>query len=318
VLDSSYRVAATCNWWFMIVSTIMLTFVGWAVTAWFVEPRYNSKPAEIGGPSLRNDADAVASQLTAEERRGLKVAGIAFAVVFSTVLAMILIPGAPLYGVGLRFDRWVEAIVPILFIVFLVPGIAYGIAVGEIRTDEKTAKLMGQTMSDMGSYIVLAFFAAQFIEYFTYSKLGEMLAIVGGQTLAAVQLPTWALLLAFILVVMFANLFMGSASAKYAFIAPVFVPMFMAEGVNISPELTQVAYRIGDSVSNVIAPLNPYIIIILAFMQRYMPRAGIGTLVSLMLPYTIAFLLVWTAVLVLWIQLGLDLGPGGPLSYTAP
>ena len=318
VLDSSYRVAATCNWWFMIVSTVMLTFVGWGVTAWFVEPRYATKSADDGGPSPLNQEDAAARQLTAEEKRGLSVAAITFALVFSVVMAMILIPGAPLHGVGARFDRWVEAIVPILFIVFIVPGIAYGIAVGKIKSDVETAKLMGQTMSDMGSYIVLAFFAAQFIEYFTYSRLGEMLAIVGGQTLAAAQLPTWALLTAFILVVMAANLFMGSASAKYAFIAPVFVPMFMAEGVNISPELTQAAYRVGDSVSNVIAPLNPYIIIILAFMQRYVPRAGIGTLVSLMVPYTFAFLAAWTLMLVVWIQLGVDLGPGGPLRYVAP
>ncbi len=183
VLDSSYRVAATCNWWFMIVSTIMLTGVGWAVTAWFVEPRYNTKSAEDGGPSVLQDVDTAASQLTAKERRGLIAAGISFAVVFLCVMAMILVPGAPLYGVGVRFDRWVEAIVPILFIVFLVPGIAYGIAVGEIRSDDKTAKLMGQTMSDMGSYIVLAFFAAQFIEYFTYSRLGEMLAFLAARLL---------------------------------------------------------------------------------------------------------------------------------------
>jgi aminobenzoyl-glutamate transport protein len=318
ILNPTYQVAATCNWWFMIASTILLTFVGWAVTAWFVEPRYRTKPAEAGGPSPLTDEDMAARRLTGDERRGLVVAAIALAVTLGGILAMILIPGGPLHGTGERFDRWVEAIVPILFLTFLVPGIAYGVSVGKIRSDKETAKLMGQTMADMGPYIVLAFFAAQFIEYFSYSHLGEMLAIVGGQALATANLPTWALLVAFIVVVMIANLFVGSASAKYAFLAPVFVPMFMAEGVNISPELTQAAYRVGDSVSNVIAPMNPYVIIILVFMQRYVPKAGIGTLVSLMLPYTVVFFVTWSGLLIVWYQLGFELGRGGPLTYTAP
>ncbi|MDG2381886.1 MAG: AbgT family transporter [Pirellulaceae bacterium] len=314
VLDPTYRVAATCNWWFMIASTIMLTLVGWAVTAWFVEPRYASKTPSEGGPVEHQESED-STKLTADERRGLSAATVGFLVAFGILMVMILYPGAPLYGRGARFARWVEAIVPILFLMFLVPGILYGVAVGKIRSDRQTAKLMSETMADMGPYIVLAFFAAQFIEYFKFSKLGEMLAIVGGQTLANANLPTGALLIAFVLVVMVANLFIGSASAKYAFLAPVFIPMFMAEGVNISPELTQAAYRVGDSVSNVVAPLNPYIIIVLVFIQRYVPKAGIGTLISLMLPYSIAFFVIWSIMLVLWIQTGVNLGPGGPLTY---
>ena len=159
----------------------------------------------------------------------------------------------------------------------------------------------------------MAFFAAQFIEYFKHSHLGEMLAIWGGTTLAQADLPQGVLLAALIFVVMIANLFIGSASAKYAFFAPVFVPMFMTVG--ISPELTQAAYRVGDSASNTIAPLNPYIIVLLVFMRRYVPRAGIGTLVSLMLPYTIIFGIVWTILLVAWVWTGFELGPAGPLIY---
>jgi aminobenzoyl-glutamate transport protein len=141
-----------------------------------------------------------------------------------------------------------------------------------------------------------------------------MLAIGGGQLLAHADLPPSLLMVGFVLVVMVANLMIGSMSAKYAFLAPVFVPMFMQ--VDISPELTQVAYRIGDSTSNVITPLNPYVVIILVFMRRYMPRSGIGTLVALMLPYTAAFALVWTALLVVWMGLGVELGPAGPLDYS--
>ena len=173
---------------------------------------------------------------------------------------------------------------------------------------------MGKTMADMGPYIVLAFFAAQFVAFFKESNLGEMMALSGGKLLAAASLPSWLLIVGFIVLVMFANLFIGSASAKYGFFGPVFVPMFM-QGANISPELTQAAYRVGDSCSNIITPLNPYMVIILVFMQKYMPKGGIGTLIALMLPYALVFAVVWTTLLVLWMMTGVDLGPQGPLEY---
>ncbi len=175
--------------------------------------------------------------------------------------------------------------------------------------------MMGHSMADMGPYIVLAFFAAQFIAYFNYTNLGVMLAIKGGEALSAAALPPALLLPVFVIVVMFGNLFIGSASAKYAFFAPVFVPMFMQAG--ISPELTQGAYRVGDSISNTITPLNPYFIIILVFAQKYMPKAGIGTLVSLMLPYALAMWVAWTVMLVVWILIGAPLGFDGGLEYVA-
>ncbi|VAW83940.1 Aminobenzoyl-glutamate transport protein, partial [hydrothermal vent metagenome] len=175
------------------------------------------------------------------------------------------------------------------------------------------ARLMGDTMASLGPYIVLAFFAAQFIAFFKFSHLGEMLAVVGGQALAQADLSSGILITAFIMVVMLGNLLIGSASAKYAFFAPVFVPMFMQVG--ISPELTQAAYRIGDSVTNVITPLNPYMVIVLAFLQRYAPKAGIGTLISLMLPYAIAFAIAWLLLLLTWMFFGISLGPGGTLTY---
>ena len=151
------------------------------------------------------------------------------------------------------------------------------------------------------------------VDGFGHSGLGEMLAISGGRVLARAGLPDALLMVGFIAVVMTANLFIGSMSAKYAFLAPVFIPMLMQTG--ISPELTQAAYRVGDSVTNVITPLNPYVVILLVFMQRYVPRAGIGTLVSLMLPYALVFGLAWTGLLVGWIGLGIELGPDGPLHY---
>jgi aminobenzoyl-glutamate transport protein len=189
----------------------------------------------------------------------------------------------------------------------------YGYRAGTIKNHRDVARMMCDTMASLGPYIVLAFFAAQFIALFNHSRLGEMLAIAGGQMLAAASLPPALLMISFVLVVWVGNLFIGSASAKYAFFAPVFVPMFMLAG--ISPELTQAAYRVGDSVSNVITPLNPYFVIVLAFMRKYAPQAGIGTMASLMIPYAILFTLVWGVLLALWILAGADLGPGGRLYY---
>ena len=318
ILDSGRSVPATANWWFMIVSTILLTLVGWGVTAWIVEPRYANSSAEMGGPSALTEEDLQARSITPEEKRGLKAAGVVLGIFLVLLFRLVLPEGAPLSGKAHApyddFDRWVKAIVPLLFFCFLLPGVAYGIAAGRIRNDHDVAKMMGKTMADMGPYIVLAFFAAQFVAFFKESNLGEMMALSGGKLLAAASLPSWLLIVGFIVLVMFANLFIGSASAKYGFFGPVFVPMFM-QGANISPELTQAAYRVGDSCSNIITPLNPYMVIILVFMQKYMPKGGIGTLIALMLPYALVFAVVWIALLVLWMITGIDLGPQGPLEY---
>lgn len=313
VLDMDYSVAPTCNWYFMAASTIVLTMLGWGVTHFVVEPRYARKSAGDGGPAPIDPDDATSGALTGAERRGLMAAGVTAGLGLAGLLLLTLVDGAALHGQGARFPRWVESIVPMLFFLFILPGLAFGIASGSIRSDKDGARLMSQTMADMAPYIVMAFFAAQFIAYFNYCKLGEMLAIVGGKALASSGLPASLLLPAFVLLVAFGNLFIGSASAKYALLAPVFVPMLM--GVNISPELTQAAYRVGDSATNIIAPLNPYIIVLIVFMQKYVPKAGIGTLVSLMLPYSIVFLVCWIAMLVAWMLLGVPLGPAGPLEY---
>uniref|UniRef100_UPI0025C46803 AbgT family transporter n=1 Tax=Aquisalimonas sp. TaxID=1872621 RepID=UPI0025C46803 len=244
--------------------------------------------------------------------RGLRAAGVAFAIILLVVLLLILIPGAPLHGEGEHFARWVEAMVPLLLVVFLVPGLAYGVRAGTIASDHDAARLLADTMAALAPYIVLAFVAAQFIEAFNYSQLGLLLAISGGQALAALAIPAPMLAVGFLLVVMLANLFIGSASAKYAFLAPVFVPMLMQAG--LSPELTQAAYRIGDSVTNIITPLNPYWVIVLAFVQRWQPGAGIGTLLALMLPYAIAFAFAWPLLLAVWIMLGVPPGPGAPVT----
>ncbi len=313
-IDAAYQVAATCNWYFMIVSTVLMTLAGWVVTAWFVERRLAGKSPEEGGPALETSSNPDDHVLTAGERRGIGRASLVFFSVLGLIVFMILWPGAPLYGTGNLFDRWVEAIVPLLLFCFILPGLVYGISTGAIKNDKDAARLLIETMAKMAPIIVLAFFAAQFIAYFQYSGLGQMLAMAGGQALGQAQMPAWMLMISFILVTMVFNLMIGSMSAKYALFAPIFIPMFMMVG--ISPELTQAAYRIGDSVSNTITPLNPYLIIILVFMRQFVPKGGMGTLISTMLPYTVTFTIVWTLTLVIWMALGIPLGPGGGLVYT--
>ncbi|MEE2637861.1 MAG: AbgT family transporter, partial [Acidobacteriota bacterium] len=185
---------------------------------------------------------------------------------------------------------------------------------GAFRNDADVMNGMGKTISTLGTYLVLVFFAAQFVAYFNWTNLGLIMAVEGAETLRNSGLGGIPLMLSFVVVSAIINLFMGSASAKWAIMAPVFVPMFMLLGY--SPELTQTAYRIGDSTSNIVAPMMSYFALIVAFFERYDRRSGIGTVVATMLPYTIAFLACWSVLLVVWMWLGLPVGPGSALTVS--
>ena len=174
-------------------------------------------------------------------------------------------------------------------------------------------KGMGKSMSTLGIYMVLCFFAAQFVAYFKWTNLGLIFAVEGAEFLKSLNLGKIPLMMAFIFLAASANMFMGSASAKWAILAPIFIPMFMLLG--FSPELTQVGYRIGDSVTNIISPMMSYFALIVAFIERYDEKAGIGTVIANMLPYSVVFLIVWAILLVVWLMLGLPIGPGSPLEF---
>ncbi len=313
LLDADYEVAVECNYYFMIASTIVMTFVGWGVTHFIVEKRYNAQQVkeQISHAGLDDPDESHTDEIMSSEKRGMMWAGIALLLGCIGAGSLIFLPGAPLAD-----GNWSGAIVPLLFILFLIPGIAYGIAAKTLRNDRDFARMMSETMASMGPYIVLAFFAGQFVAWFGHSNLGLLIAVEGVGLLDDSGLPNWGLVVAIIALVAILNLFLGSASAKWALISPVFVPLFM--GLGVSPELTQAAYRVGDSCTNSIAPLNPYLIIILVFMQKYMARAGLGSLVSLMLPYTITFLIFWTALLLLWMGLGIPLGPDQASLFVEP
>lgn len=313
VLDPDYEVAATCNWWFAIASTFVITLAGWFTTSVFVERRFKRAAPEDGGPVPITDEELRAQEIKPEEKSALAWAFGSLMLVLAVVVASVLIPGWALNGTDGPFEKWVGRIVPILFFCFTVPSIVYGVRIKAIKNDKDAAKMMVEAIAAMAPIIVLAFFAAQFIECFKYSGLDRMAALAGGQALGKAELETGVLVVAFIAVTVSFNMFVGSMSAKYAMFAPIFVPMFMLVG--ISPELTQAAYRIGDSVSNIITPLNAYLIIVLVFMRQVMPKAGMGTLIATMLPYTIVFGIVWTLLILGWIELGWDLGKDGPLTY---
>jgi aminobenzoyl-glutamate transport protein len=207
----------------------------------------------------------------------------------------------------------VIALAAITFIVFGGCGIAYGIGAGTYRSDTDVVMGMAGAMKTLSLYMVLIFFAAQFVAYFNETNLGLIVAVKGATLLNQSGLQSIPLVIAFVLIAGFLNLFMGSASAKWALMAPVFIPMFMLLDSPLSPEFTQVAYRIGDSTTNIIAPMMSYFALIVAFVERYDKKAGIGTVIATMLPYTVVFLVVWIVLLVIWMVFGLPVGPGAPI-----
>jgi aminobenzoyl-glutamate transport protein len=206
-----------------------------------------------------------------------------------------------------------QSIVPLIFLLFLLPGVVYGYVAGTVKSHRDIVKGMSKSMSTMGYYIVLAFFASLFIAAFGQSNLGALLALKGAAGLKALSLPPQVTIVGIILLTATVNLLIGSASAKWALLAPIFVPMLMQLG--ISPELTQGAYRVGDSTTNIITPLMPYFPLVVVYSQRYVKSTGIGTLVSMMLPFSITFLVAWTVFLIAFWGLGIPLGLQAPYGY---
>lgn len=311
IVDPAYHVSPAANLFFMQVSTPVITLLGWFVTEKIVARRFPDGNYGKGDEKI--------DPLSSAEKRGLAFAGIATLV----LTALVLLATVPANG-ALRIAGepdllkalapFLHGIVALIFIAGALVGIAYGVGAGTIRSDVDVIKGMSKSMETLGSYLVLVFFAAQFVALFNWTNLGLIFAVEGAELLKALGLPKIPLLVGFILLTATVNLAMGSASAKWALMAPVFVPMFMLLGY--SPEVTQTAYRVGDSVTNIISPMMSYFALIIAFLQRYEPKAGIGTVVATMIPYSITFLIGWSLLFALWILMGWPLGPGAVLTYT--
>lgn len=303
IVQPDYKVNPACNYYFMATSTPLIALLGTWVTERIVEPRLglytgDEKPEEV-------------KPLSASERRGLRFALVA-AVLFTAFILGGLLPANgylrdPKTG-DILHSPFMSGIVALLFLGAAITGIAYGWGARTLRNDADVMKGMAKSMETLGAYIVLVFFAAQFVAYFNWTNIGLIMAVKGAEALKASGLGAIPLTVAFVLVTAAVNLIMGSASAKWAIMAPVFIPMFMLLGY--SPEFTQVAYRVGDSITNIISPMMSYFALIVALIQRYDARAGIGTLVATMLPYTVVFGIGWTLMLVLWIVFNLPLGFG--------
>ncbi len=310
VVKPGIAVNAAANWYFLIAASVLITAVGSWVTEKIIEPRLGAYTGDAKPDAIK--------PLDASEKRGLAWAAAAMLALTAVVLwgtltkgGFLLDPKNPTF----LASYFIRGLIFFIFLYGLVAGLAYGLGAGSIRNDNDVIRGMDASVSTMGSYIVMAFFAAQFLAYFNWTNLGTILAVKGAGLIQSFDLQGSPILLMVSLVLFTAtvNLVIGSASAKWTLLAPIFVPMFMLLGY--SPELVQGAYRVGDSCTNIVTPLNQYFPLILGFACRYVPKTGIGTMLALMLPYSIAFIVSWSLMLIVWIMLGLPMGPGAGLYF---
>ncbi|WP_394174094.1 AbgT family transporter [Thalassotalea litorea] len=312
ILDPNVVLNPLNNYYFTTASALVVTSLGWFITDKIVEPK-------LAKNALDGDLSDLPTMepLEDKERKALRWA-----------MAAIVIGLGVLFATAYPADSsWraddgtltafaaplMKSIVPLIFLLFLIPGLVYGIIIGKIRTSKEFIEGMSKAMSSMGYYLVIMFFIAQFIYAFGQSNLGVLLAVKGAAFLKEMALPAGITITGIIILTGFINLFVGSASAKWALLAPIFIPMLMQLG--ISPDLAQAAYRIGDSSTNIITPLMPYFPLVVVFCQRYVTNAGIGTLTAMMLPFSISFLIVWTIFLMAYWGLGLPLGLQASYEY---
>ena len=312
-INPDYQVSVMGNFFFLFVSTFLITILGTYVTNKIIEPRLGTYNGE-----LLDKEDTSLTTITTLEKKGLRNAGIV-ALIYIAVIILACIPANSFLRnengaiFGTPTSPFVDGIVILITFLFMLPGIAYGKTVGVFTKENGISTAMSNSMSSMGSFLALAFVAAQFISYFNYTKIGSVIALTGASFLESINIGLIPLIIIFVIFVAFMNLFMGSASAKWNILAPVFVPMFMQLGY--SPELCQLAYRIGDSCTNIITPMMTYFAVIIAFAQRYDKKASIGTITATMIPYTLFFLLGWIILLIIWLVLGLPIGPGVSAYY---
>ena len=311
IVHAGYTVTPAANYYFMSASAILVTVLGTWITEAVVAPRLGEYNGEAKPENLE--------KLSPDEKRGMWFALVA-ALVFTALILWGTVPANgflrdPKTG-SLLHSPFLSGIISIIFFGGVLLGLAYGFAAKTFKSLDDVIKAMEDSMKTMAVYLVLAFFAAQFIAFFNWTNLGVILAVNGAEFLRSLQLSGVVLIVAFVLLSIVLDLFIGSASAKWAVMAPVFVPMLMLLGY--SPELTQAAYRIGDSVCNFVTPLMSYFPLVVAFAQKYDRQAGIGTIMAMMMPYSIAFFIGWTLFLIIWFWFGLPLGPGAGIYYQPP
>ena len=313
ILDPSVVLNPLNNYFFTTASSLLIISVGWYITDRIVEPR-------LQGETIDGDADDLPEMhdLDAKERKGLRWALIAMLVSAGLLIATSLPADSAWRDASGEISSFqaplMRSIVALIFLLFLIPGVVYGIVSGTMTSSKDVIVGMTKSMHLMAYYLVIMFFIAQFVYAFGQSNLGVLLALQGAAFLKALALPAAITIVGIVLLTAFINIFVGSASGKWGLLAPIFVPMLMSLG--ISPDLTQAAYRVGDSSTNIITPLMPYFPLVVVYCQRYVKGTGIGTLTAMMLPYSITFLVLWTIFLLVYFAIGLPLGIQS--SYTYP
>jgi aminobenzoyl-glutamate transport protein len=314
IIDPNILLNPLNNWFFTAASSVLIILLGWFLTDRIIEPRLSKTPVDEDMTDK-----PIIEVLGAQEKKAFWIA---------TLVMLLCLVGLFFWSYpadsALRDDKGeiasftaplMRSIVPIIFLVFLIPGVVYGYVAGTFKKSKDVIDSMTKSMSGMSYYIVMAFFCALFIDAFGKSNLGALIALKGAAFLQALAMPGQVTIVGIILLTAAVNLLIGSASAKWALIAPILVPMLMQLG--ISPDLTQAAYRVGDSVSNIITPLMPYFPLVVVFCQRYVKKTGIGTLVSMMLPFTLFFTIAWTIFLLLYWLAGVPLGLQSNYIYPA-
>ncbi|MBY5994177.1 AbgT family transporter [Ferrimonas balearica] len=312
ITDPSVQLNPLNNWFFAASSTLPIIAIIWYLTDKVMEPRLNKNtPLDEGIEAPAMD------EISDRENSAFRKASLAMVAAMVAVAAMAIPESSTLRDADGSLASFsaplMQAIVPLIFIFFVIPGVVFGYANGAFKSSADIIKAMSKAMEGMAAYIVMAFFCALFIAAFAQSDLGVLLAVKGANFLKAMGMPAGVTIVGMILLVGFVNLFMGSASAKWALIGAVLVPMLMELG--ISPDLSQAAYRIGDSSTNIITPLMPYFPLVVVYCQKYVKSTGIGTLIAAMLPYSLALLVGWTAWLLIYWTIGLPLGLGASYTY---
>jgi len=312
IIDPSVQLNPLNNWYFTAASSLLIILLGWYLTDRVIEPRLKNVKVD-----LEEAEKPTMDDLDKKEKKAFYTA--TFVMLFCLVgLFFWAAPSDSAWRdeqgeITSLAAPLMQSIVPLIFVIFLIPGIVYGLLSGVFASSKDIITSMSKSMSSMSYYIVMAFFCALFIDAFGQSNIGALLALKGASVLQALQLAPQITIVGIILITGLLNLFIGSASAKWALVAPILVPMLMQLG--ISPDLTQAAYRVGDSISNVITPLMPYFPLIVVYCQKYVKTTGIGTLVSIMMPYTIIFGIAWTIFLLIYWFLGIPLGLQATYEY---
>ena len=332
-LDPSWTANIAGNWYFISAMTFLFLPIIWYVTDKVIEPRLG---AWTGGASAGADADGTSPDPTEHDgplaSKGLRHAALAALFVIALWVLMVVAPETPLIdeaaclaedgtrvpdcSIHTELGPLYRSLVAAFFLLFLLTGWAYGRAVGKIKDHRDLVDMMTESMKDMGYYLVLAFAAAHFVAMFGWSNLGLITAVHGAAGIESTGLPLPLVLGLMVIFAGLLNLFVGSASAKWALLAPILVPMLMLLG--ISPEGATAAYRVGDSATNIITPLMVYFPLILVFAQRWQKDFGLGSLTAMMVPYSVWLLISGTVLIVIWFYLGIPLGPDAPVGYSLP